>query len=75
MCFYGVDLLARLSARLSSGLQSLSTQPDRRKSGYIGTILGLYWDNGQSNGSYHLGFRVQDELGLRRLPVFVCESL
>ena len=26
---------------------------------YRGTILGLYRDNGQENGSYYLGFRVQ----------------
>ena len=25
---------------------------------YIGYILGLYRDNGKSNGNYYLGFRV-----------------
>ena len=29
--------------------------------GYIGYILGLYWDNGKENGSYYLGFRVSGE--------------
>ena len=23
--------------------------------GYIGIILGLYWDNGKENGNYHNG--------------------
>ena len=25
--------------------------------GYVGTIQGLYRDNGKENGSYYLGFR------------------
>ena len=25
--------------------------------GIIGCILGLYWDNGNENGNYYLGFR------------------
>ena len=25
--------------------------------GYIGDILGIYWDNGNDNGNYYLGFR------------------
>ena len=25
--------------------------------GYMGYILGFYWDNGEQNGNYYLGFR------------------
>ena len=25
---------------------------------YIRVVLGLYWDNGKSNGNYYLGFRI-----------------
>ena len=27
--------------------------------GYIGHILGFFWDNGKYNGNYYLGFRVK----------------
>ena len=27
--------------------------------GFMGVMLGLYWDNGKENGNYYLGFRAQ----------------
>ena len=35
---------------------------------YIGVMLGLYWDNGISNGNYYLGFRVS---GFRKVATFL----
>ena len=36
--------------------------------GIIGTISGLYGDNGKENGNYYLGFRVQGMLQMNPSP-------
>ena len=38
--------------------------------GYIGVILGLYWDNGKENGIYYLGFRVKCRPMINKPPPF-----
>ena len=43
--------------------------------GYIGGLLGFYWDNGKENGNCYLGFRVKVplkhiEYGVYGDPIF-----
>ena len=53
-------LLRALKTRLRNRLGGVS----KDLKGYLGLILGLYWDNGKENGNYYLGFRVLDLLCL-----------
>ena len=40
--------------------------------GFIGVILGLYWDNGKENGNYYNGFYRGDRVYLlNHLKVWV----
>ena len=39
-------------------VEDMSYSLNSLKGGYIRDYIGIYWDNGEENGKYYLGFRV-----------------